>query len=85
MTEDREAYNKLKKGIENFVRTIIDRTADKTYTSIIKKVNDDGTYNIELNGMIYESVPKNSKDVCILNETVRVVVPQGNISNIFIL
>ena len=85
MDDSKTAYRKLIKGIEDFVRLIVDKSAHKTYTAIIKNVNSDGTYNISLNGVKYYNVPTCMGGTCRVNETVRVTVPQGNISNIFIL
>ena len=85
MDDSKNAYNKLKKGIEDFVRIIVDKSADKTYTAIIKKVNSDGTYDIMLNGVKYTNIPTCIGNACIVNETVHVTIPQGNINNMFII
>ena len=85
MDNTKNAYNKLMKGIEDFVRLTVGKTADKTYTAIIKKINTDGTYDIMLNGVTYVNVPTCIGNPCSVNETVRVTVPQGNINNMFII
>lgn len=85
MDDSKNAYNKLKKGIEDFVRLVVDKSADKTYTAIIKQVNADGTYDIMLNGVKYNSVPTCIGNSCTVNETVYVTIPQGNTNNIFII
>ena len=85
MNKNDIAVNALIKGIISYVQKIIDDAPmDKTFTAIIKKVNSDNTYTISLNGVEYKNIPTIGA-TCSLNETVRVLVPQNNYSNIVIL
>lgn len=56
---------------------------DKTDTAIIKGTSDFG-YIIEYNHKQYSDV-KTIGGSCNLNETVRIMIPQNNMSNVFIL
>ena len=51
MDDSRRAYDKLIKGIQDFVMNVVNKSADKTYIGIIKNVNSDGTYNVSLNSL----------------------------------
>ena len=85
MDDSRRAYDKLIKGIQDFVMNVVSKSADKTYIGIIKNVNSDGTYKVSLNRVEYDNVPTAIGNPCHVNETVYVTIPQGNVSNIFIL
>ena len=85
MNNNERAYNKLLKGVQDFVLAVVNKSADRTYTGIIKKNNGDGTYRVSVNRVEYDNVPTAIGNNCNVNETVYVMIPQGNISNIFIL
>lgn len=84
MNRDEIAYKKLLQGIQNYTQECLARCGyDKTYTAIITNIVPNG-YTILLNGNIYNNVPTIG-GTCVINETVKVVVPQNNYSNMFIL
>lgn len=83
MNEQQKAYQKLIQGVQNYVKDMVDKYSDKTYTGIIKAINTDG-YTVMINGVQYPNIDTIGGS-CTLNETVKVLVPQGNFSNMFIL
>lgn len=56
---------------------------DRTDTAIIKGISEFG-YVISYNNTLYSDV-KTTGGTCSINETVKIVIPQNNINNIFIL
>ena len=70
-------------GIQNYVKDVINKYCDKTYTGLITAITDDG-YTVSINGIEYPNVDTIG-GTCTLNETVRVLVPQGSFSNMFII
>lgn len=84
MDRNETAYNQLMQGIQQYTKECLDNGGyDKTYTAIIKSVTTQG-YTILLNGQTYENV-KTIGGTCVVNETVKVIVPQNNFTNMFIL
>lgn len=85
MDKAQKAYDELKKGIQNYIKILLDNVPmDKTFTALIKSKNDDNTYNILLNNTEYNDIPTLC-GTCDINETVKVTVPQNNYTNMFIL
>ena len=86
MDKAQKAYDELKKGIQNYIKISLDNVPmDKTFTALIKSYGEEeGTYNIILNNTEYKNVPSLG-GTCIINETVRVMIPQNNYTNMFIL
>ena len=75
--------SELEKGILRYVDNSIENAPyTQVYTGLIKSSGVDG-YTISLNGVEYANVP--SKGTFLANDTVRVVVPNNQYSNMFIL
>lgn len=84
MDKDKIAYEELLKGIQNYVKQCMDNIGyDKTYTAIIKSKNNN-KYSIILQGIQYDDV-KTIGGECYVNETVHVLIPNNNFSNMIIL
>jgi hypothetical protein len=87
MTNEREknAYDQLLQGIQSFVKKCVNESnRDITTTARIVSIQSDGSYNIDLNGVEYKNIDTIGGE-CTLNEMVRVVMPQGQYNNMFIL
>ena len=86
MDKAQKAYDELKKGIQNYIKISLDNVPmDKTFTALIKSYGEEeGTYNIILNNTEYKNV-SSLGGTCVINETVRVMIPQNNYTNMFIL
>ena len=87
MTNEREknAYDQLLQGVQSFVKKCVNESnRDITTTARIVSIQSDGSYNIDLNGVEYKNIDTIGGE-CTLNETVRVVIPQGQYNNMFIL
>ena len=87
MTNEREknAYDQLLQGVQSFVKKCVNESnRDITTTARIVSVQSDGSYNIDLNGVEYKNIDTIGGE-CTLNEMVRVVIPQGQYNNMFIL
>lgn len=87
MNKDKEAYQQLLVGIQEYVNKCLNESnRDLTITAIVKSLDneDDNTYSILINNKIYSDIPTIG-GTCNVNETVRVIVPQGNYNNMFIL
>jgi hypothetical protein len=85
MDKQNRAYTALLRGIQQFVRDTVDKYSDKTYTGLIKAYDSvEDEYTVEINGVEYSHV-STTGGRCNIYETVHVLVPQGNFSNMFIL
>lgn len=84
MDRNKNAYEQLKNGISNYINEIVDKIGyDKTYSAIVKEVTNNG-YTISLNNVLYYNV-YTIGGTCTENEIVKVVIPQNNYNNMFIL
>lgn len=81
-----EVGKQLLEGIDLVVRKYVESANyDKCFVGIVKKINDDGTYNVEVNkNTIYTNIKTNG-GTCKVNDIVRLISPQNNFNNIFIL
>ena len=87
MTNEREknAYDQLLQGVQSFVKKCVtESNRDITTTARIVSVQSDGSYNIDLNGVEYKNIDTIGGE-CALNEMVKVMIPQGQYNNMFIL
>ena len=87
MTNEREknAYDQLLQGVQSFVKKCVNESnRDITTTARIVSVQSDGSYNIDLNGVEYKNIDTIGGE-CALNEMVKVMIPQGQYNNMFIL
>ena len=87
MTNEREknAYDQLLQGVQSFVKKCVNESnRDITTTARIVSIQSDGSYNIDLNGVEYKNIDTIGGEWT-LNEMVRVVIPQGQYNNMFIL
>lgn len=84
MDKNKNAYKELIKGIQNYTKECLDNGGyDRTYTALVKEIKPQG-YSVLLGGQLYENVKTIGGD-CVVNETVKVVIPQNNFGNMFIL
>lgn len=85
--KDKQAYEQLLLGIQGYVDKCLENSfVDRTTTAIVKYADDEDftLYTITLDGKTYHNVPTIG-GICGNNEMVRVLIPQGNYSNMFIL
>ena len=81
---EKNAYQQLLEGIQYYVDKVVSDNQEKTFTARIVSAEEDGTYTINLNGVKYSNISTIGGS-CSVNETVRVLVPQGQYNNMFIL
>ena len=75
--------SELEKGIYRYVDSSIDNAPyTQIFTSIVKSATATG-YTVSIGGIDYTNVP--ATGTASINETVRVVIPNGQYSNMFIL
>lgn len=73
-------------SIQYMINTAIEKAPfDKVRNARIVSINEDGTNDILLNGYTYTSVPKLGNDVFAVNSTVRVLIPENQMTNMVIL
>ena len=85
MEKDKIAYEQLLQGIQSYVNKCLgESNRDITTTGKIVEVVEDGGYTVEINGVQYSDI-YTIGGKCTLNEMVRVVIPQGQYNNMFIL
>lgn len=85
MDKQLQAYKSLLRGIQQYIKDTVGRYADRTYVGVIKAYDStENEYTVELNGIEYSHVATIGGS-CNINETVHILVPQGNFSNMFIL
>ena len=86
MDKNEIAVQELKKGIDNAIKQAINNAPfDKTEIGKIVYVNStNGTYNVELNKITYENIDTLNKMSFIINDMVKIMIPQNNYNNMFI-
>lgn len=85
MEKDKIAYEQLLQGIQSYVNKCLEESnRDITTTGKIVEVVEDGGYTVEINGVQYSDIDTIGGE-CVLNEIVKVVIPQGQYNNMFIL
>lgn len=85
MDKNKNAVEQLKEGISVYVDKKLDNIPfDRTFTALITKVSSNNTYSVLLNGVEYNNI-RTIGGSCYINETVKVVVPQNNYNNMYIL
>ena len=81
--KDKIAYEQLLQGIKSYVDKCLAENKEITTTARIVGIDED-EYTIELNGVQYSGI-STIGGTCSLNEMVKVMIPQGQYSNMFIL
>ena len=82
---EKNAYDQLLQGVQSFVKKCVNESnRDITTTARIVSVQSDGSYNIDLNGVEYKNI-STIGGTCKNNEMVKVMIPQGQYNNMFIL
>lgn len=85
MDKQKRAYQSLIKGITQYIRDTVGKYSDKTYVGIVKDYDEvEDEYTVELNGVEYPHVSTIGGS-CYINQTVYILIPQGNYSNMVIL
>ena len=85
MDKQERAYKNLLRGIQQFVKEAVNKYADKTYVGLVKAYDSiDDEYTVELNGIEYSHVSTIGGS-CSINETVHILIPQGNFTNMVIM
>lgn len=84
MNDYGKAVEAILKGISYSINKIIENAPfDKTKTAIIKKINENNTYDILMQNTIYTNVPSIFKGF-LVNDTVKVKIPQKQDSLMYI-
>lgn len=86
MTNDvTQAMNAILRSM-NIIATNIAKNADgdKTYNGVITQINANGTYDVKVNTKVYTLKLYITRTLTV-NQIVKVVFPQNNPSNAFIL
>ena len=81
--KDKIAYEQLLQGIKSYVDKCLAENKEITTTAKIVEIDED-EYTIELNGVQYSGI-STIGGTCSLNEMVKVMIPQGQYNNMFIL
>ena len=85
MANESLALDAILRSIKILVMNGVDKAAyDKTYNGIITQINSDGTYDVKVNTKIYTLKLYITRTLTV-NQVVKVVFPQNNPSNAFIL
>lgn len=82
--KDKNAYKQLLQGIQSYVNKCIEESnRDITTTARVVEIKNE-LYTIEINGIQYSGIDTIG-GTCTVNEMVRVMIPQGQYNNMFIL
>ena len=82
--KDKNAYKQLLQGIQSYVnKCIAESNSDITTTARIVEIKNE-LYTVEINGVQYSGIDTIG-GTCSVNEMVKVVIPQGQYNNMFIL
>lgn len=82
--------NDVNKSLINSIHTISRRSTDnagydKTYNAVVVRQGTSKGYKISMNGIIYDNIPLYGTINLPLGTRVKVLVPQGNMNQMFIL
>ena len=81
--KDKIAYEQLLRGIQSYVDKCLAENKEITTTARVVGI-ENGLYTIELNGVKYSGIDTIG-GTCTINEMVKVMIPQGQYNNMFIL
>ena len=81
---ERNAYQQLLEGITFYIDKVVSDNKEKTMTARVISIQKDGSYTIDLEGKQYSNIGTIG-GVCTVNEMVKVMIPQGQYNNMFIL
>lgn len=81
---ERNAYQQLLEGITFYIDKVVSDNKEKTTTARIVSIQEDGSYTIDLEGKQYSNI-NTIGGTCTMNEMVKVMIPQGQYNNMFIL
>lgn len=85
MGDNKQAIDAILNGVDYLLETkLANASFDRVYTGIIKRVNSDNTYVVTISGNNYDNVPTIVDGIGI-NNTVKVMFPQNQASQMFIL
>ena len=85
MDKYENAVDQLKDGIKTYIeKKTSEIPCDRTFTALVTGKDGNNTYTISLNSVEYHNI-KTIGGTCYINETVRVLVPQNNYNNMFII
>lgn len=87
MTNPYDSMKSLLDGILFIVKDAISKAPyNQTFTGIVELVNADGSYKVLLNGNSYDNIRALKSSITIsINDTVKIEVPQNQMSNMYIL
>ena len=87
MDDNKKAIQQLLEGVKIMIESIIKKTPrDLTYSAMVKSVYSDNTYDIILNGSEYKKIRALNVTTDIkADDVVKVLIPQNNYNNMFIL
>lgn len=84
MNKEQQAMRDIADGnIYAMKQMINEATYDKITTGIVKSVNSDKTYNIEIDGKVYNNIP--SFISLNVNDIVKICYPQNNLNQKFVI
>lgn len=86
MNKEEQAYKQLKKGIEVFVKQAIEKAPITRVDNAI--IISNGTregYKIKINFVEYDNIKVLNGVSLSANDIVKIIVPNGNMNNMFIL
>ena len=82
--KDKIAYEQLLQGIKSYVdKCLAESKRDITTTAKVVDISDD-LYTVELDDVQYKGLDTIG-GTCTINEMVKVMIPQGQYNNMFIL
>lgn len=80
-----KAMKSILEGVDYMIKKAIkDAPSDKIYVATVLEAKNNNLYKIQLKDKVYDNIPSLFQDI-IQNEPVRVVVPQNNYNQMFIL
>lgn len=85
MSKESEALQELMKAIKFFIHEEISKASfDRTLNGRVVSIVDEKTYKVNVKNNVYE-LPYYGNGTLVVNDIVKVVIPENNMNNIFIL
>lgn len=85
MNENKEAIDALLNGVDYLIQNSLKSAPnDRVFVGIIKRANSNNTYDVSINNNIYSNVQSLFKGLAV-GSTVKVLSPQNQMNNMFIL
>lgn len=85
MNNEKKAQDALLEAIDIMIENKLKKLNFNYYVDgVVKSKNDDNTYDVLINGVIYKNIPSKNNFQYLVNDTVQILIKNGNWNKKFI-